>query len=289
MRGIAECGCEPYAMLKGIKEIYRSEVPQFLRAFIGRIANRIRSSGKFAVGLVFIISVWLVWAAFGRSIIDWWSGSKYDSYENVGQFGDSFGSLNTLFAGIAALGATLVYLMQKEELRENRARDAKSQFENTFFQLLEVFNQTVNSIVYRPFCENAKRERELSGREAIVEFYSKVKHQTRRTIDIIECFADQNVLAAEIECPDAAEFASRWGEIVQRPVQTLPNGRFQIALDTGALVFLPSDSAHAVLAGIELQVASRARVMRAGQALGCIGPDGALTVCGVRVRLTEKS
>ncbi len=99
----------------------------------------------------------------------------------------------------------------------------------------------------------------------------------------------QRLLAAQIECPDAAEFASRWGEIVQRPVQALPKGRFRIALDTGALVFLPSDSAHAVLAGIELQVASRARVMRAAQALGCIGPGGALTVCGIRVRLTEES
>lgn len=97
----------------------------------------------------------------------------------------------------------------------------------------------------------------------------------------------ERLLAAEIECPDAAEFASRWGEIVQRPVQALPSGRFRIALDSGAIVFLPSNSADAVLAGIELQVASRARVMRAAHALGCIGPAGVLNVSGIRVRLTE--
>lgn len=55
---------------------------------------------------------------------------------------------------------------------------------------------------------------ELAGREAIVEFYSEVKKQTRRTIEIIQCFADGNVLAAEIESEflaveDAPDFAVR--------------------------------------------------------------------------------
>jgi len=55
---------------------------------------------------------------------------------------------------------------------------------------------------------------ELVGREAIVEFYSKVKQQTRRTIELIHCFADGNMLAAEIESEfvaleDAPDFAAR--------------------------------------------------------------------------------
>jgi hypothetical protein len=55
---------------------------------------------------------------------------------------------------------------------------------------------------------------ELSGREAIVAFYAKVKQQTRRTIEIIQCFAHGNVLAAEIESEflaieDAPDFAAR--------------------------------------------------------------------------------
>ena len=55
---------------------------------------------------------------------------------------------------------------------------------------------------------------ELVGREAIVDFYSKVKQQTKRTIELIQCFADGNVLAAEIESEflaleDAPDFAAR--------------------------------------------------------------------------------
>ncbi len=97
----------------------------------------------------------------------------------------------------------------------------------------------------------------------------------------------QRLRAAEIECPDPAEFSSRWGEIVERPVQMLPNGRFRIELDSGALHFLPGDSAQAVFAEIEIQVASRAHVMRAAQELGCVGAGGVLSLSGIRVRLAE--
>ena len=55
---------------------------------------------------------------------------------------------------------------------------------------------------------------ELKGREAIIDFYGKVKSQTRRTIEIIQCFADGRTLAAEIESEflaieDAPDFAVR--------------------------------------------------------------------------------
>lgn len=55
---------------------------------------------------------------------------------------------------------------------------------------------------------------ELVGREAIVDFYGKVKRQTMRTIELVQCFADGNVLAAEIESEflaleDAPDFAAR--------------------------------------------------------------------------------
>ena len=55
---------------------------------------------------------------------------------------------------------------------------------------------------------------ELKGREAIIDFYGKVKSQTRRTIEILQCFADGQTLAAEIESEflaieDAPDFAVR--------------------------------------------------------------------------------
>ena len=55
---------------------------------------------------------------------------------------------------------------------------------------------------------------ELLGRQAIVDFYSKEKTQTQRTIEIVRCFADGNLLAAELQSEflalvDAPDFAAR--------------------------------------------------------------------------------
>ncbi len=40
---------------------------------------------------------------------------------------------------------------------------------------------------------------ELIGRDAIVKFYTRVKSQASRTIEIVDCFSDGNLLAAELE------------------------------------------------------------------------------------------
>ena len=55
---------------------------------------------------------------------------------------------------------------------------------------------------------------ELHGRDAIIDFYGKVKTHTHRTIEILQCFAEGQTLAAEIESEflaieDAPDFAVR--------------------------------------------------------------------------------
>ena len=99
----------------------------------------------------------------------------------------------------------------------------------------------------------------------------------------------QRLVAAEIDCPDPAGFAARWSDVLQRPATALEagSGRFRIALDTGAINFLPGSGAEATLAGIELQVADRAQVLREARARGCTATDTAVDVCGVRFRLSE--
>ena len=86
----------------------------------------------------------------------------------------------------------------------------------------------------------------------------------------------RRMLAAEIDCPDPAAFAARWGELLERPVQDLGAGRLRIALDEGSIVFLHADLPEAVLAGVELQAAASATVATTVDA------------CGVRFRLTAQ-
>jgi len=54
----------------------------------------------------------------------------------------------------------------------------------------------------------------LLGREAIVDFYRNIKSWTSRTIEIVDCFSEGNLLAAELESEfvaltDAPDFPTR--------------------------------------------------------------------------------
>ena len=97
----------------------------------------------------------------------------------------------------------------------------------------------------------------------------------------------RRMVAAEIDCPDAAGFSARWGDLLQRPVRALDDGEFRIELDTGSIRFLPSGVPEAVLGGIELEVANRAKVLAAARAHECASADGTIDVCGMRIRLRE--
>lgn len=95
------------------------------------------------------------------------------------------------------------------------------------------------------------------------------------------------MIGVEVECPDVAGFSARWGQILQKPVRAATEGRYRIELDTGRLDFLPSDRPQAVLAGIDLEVVDRERVMKMAQDLDCVDTRGEVEVCGVRFRLGE--
>ena len=103
--------------------------------------------------------------------------------------------------------------------------------------------------------------------------------------DAIREDVTRRLLAVEIECPDAGRFASRWSELLERPVEQAGEGRYRIPLDTGAINFLPGTAPEAVLAGIELESVDAAAVMAAAQARGCARGSSEVSVCGVRISL----
>ncbi len=81
----------------------------------------------------------------------------------------------------------------------------------------------------------------------------------------------RRMLALEIECPDAHALAEKWSAILERPVQDLGVGKYCITLDAGTINFLPADVPEAVFAGVELEATA---------------PGAAISICGVRFRLS---
>jgi len=74
-------------------------------------------------------------------------------FAKVGQFGDSFGPLNTLMAAVAAVSAIAAYLSQSTELSHakkdselERKRGDRRDFESTFFNLLALLKDTTSEV-----------------------------------------------------------------------------------------------------------------------------------------------
>jgi len=101
-----------------------------------------------------VLGLWLWWyymASYLSSI----PLATVSSIEAWGTFGDSFGSLNTLFTGLAFIGLVYTIHVQRKEMKETsevlkheKKREAIRDFENTFFQLLQIHTENVRSTKY---------------------------------------------------------------------------------------------------------------------------------------------
>lgn len=112
-------------------------------------------------------------------------GFKLESFEDLGVVGDFFGGTTVGLLSLASiLFVTAAIVMQKEELELQRKEVMatrreyeitnltmkKQQFENTFFNMVTLHHEIVNSIVYN---DSYKK---LQGRHAIAEIKSSLKN-----------------------------------------------------------------------------------------------------------------
>jgi Putative phage abortive infection protein len=130
----------------------------------------------------------------------------YPKPAGPGDFGDQFGAVNALFSGLAFVGviAALVYqkselALQRQELEQTRSelRGQKEQleaqnktfrqqtFENTFFQLLRLHNEIVDSLAVHPSMGGV-----ISGRDKIASLHAQLEQKVyglghdRKTWDV---------------------------------------------------------------------------------------------------------
>ena len=124
------------------------------------MSNLLEDFKKHGPLLVFL-AVIVVCIGYGYIIwsTDWTSNNK------IGNFGESFGAIDALFAGLAF--AVLIYTillqkaelqLQRKELQEQRETLQKQNFESSFFQLLGLHSKTVNAMVIREGGKSSGRE-----------------------------------------------------------------------------------------------------------------------------------
>lgn len=123
----------------------------------------------------------------------------YVSPERQGQFGDQFGAVNALFSGLAFAGLIFTIILQKKELAlqreeltqtreelkgqkeqlEEQNKTLKIQrFENTFFQMLNQFQEIVNNISYS-YIDILDKRHTVKGREVFHDSFEVAIHNTK--------------------------------------------------------------------------------------------------------------
>ncbi len=131
-----------------------------------------------------ILTIIAVWAISGWYLYD---------LPDRGTFGDMFGAINALFSGLAFAGVIFAILLQRKELSLQRkelelTRNElagqknemelqnktllKQRFENTFFQLLSLQQEIINSI---DLVDTNKQNLVTSGRDCIKIFYEQYR------------------------------------------------------------------------------------------------------------------
>ncbi|MCE2485870.1 MAG: VOC family protein [Desulfurellaceae bacterium] len=102
----------------------------------------------------------------------------------------------------------------------------------------------------------------------------------RRT-EIISGYA-----AVELQSPDPQSLAERWSSIAELPLRQDAQGRTEMSLDNVGVRFVEmGDDRGEGLAGLDLRVADRARLLRLARERGCRVSDEQVVVCGVRFNL----
>jgi hypothetical protein len=97
------------------------------------------------------------------------------------------------------------------------------------------------------------------------------------------------IAAAEIQTPDPADLAARWGRIVELPVRDDAGGSPSLRFDNADVRFVKdTDGRGESLGGVDLVVTNRSRLLAAAERRGRRLADDLVHICGVRFRLVER-
>jgi hypothetical protein len=88
-----------------------------------------------------VILVWISW----HFVIVWLTDGKTIE---LGNWGDAYNILTTLFTGLAFAGLVFTILLQTTQLNDSEKDQATQRFENILFQMLNSLNQIIDSIQF---------------------------------------------------------------------------------------------------------------------------------------------
>jgi len=96
-----------------------------------------------------------------------WAHGHGVSIDRLGQLGESFGPLTTVFAAVAAVGAWLSYRTQREQLDTEKRRQRRERFDALFFRLIDFYGVELKKLGFFYEPGNRQHSDAESGRKVI--------------------------------------------------------------------------------------------------------------------------
>jgi hypothetical protein len=157
-------------------------------------AGRITATGKrrasaeikpFRFLALATVGLAVVFASYvGGLLIATWPISEI-SIGKAAAFGDSFGAITSLFAGLGFAGILATIFLQREELKltrreleETKKTLTRQRFEDTFYRLIELYRLNLEAIVVP---SRSKPSRQLRGLDALSYLNERFKQEWKRS------------------------------------------------------------------------------------------------------------
>lgn len=130
-----------------------------------------------------LVSVVLVYGVFVVVLL--WN-QKFGSIPEKlrdGTFGDSFGTLNALFSGLAFSGVLITLLLQREDLSEAREQSSIQQIESQFYNMLNLQQQIIQGFDLHVTRNDSRIT--IQGRDCFRSWHRKLRmaHANLRVTD----------------------------------------------------------------------------------------------------------
>ena len=91
-----------------------------------------------------------------------------------GTFGDSFGTLNALFSGLAFSGVLITLLIQQKDLSDAREQSARQQTESQFYNMLNLQQQVIQG--FDLHVNRSDKQYTLQGRDCFRDWHRKLHY-----------------------------------------------------------------------------------------------------------------
>jgi len=160
----------------------------------------------FLIPVAFVFLLWL----FTMGSFTFLSDIIPYDFGDRGTFGDMFGGLNALFTGLAFAGVIYTMILQREDLKQqmeelkltrqilaDQQQEMAAQnttlaiqrFENSFFSLLNFYDQTISNMAYHYLSSSTGTIKtiKVTGLEVIKNFLTKL-HNKREEHDFFDAY-----------------------------------------------------------------------------------------------------